>query len=677
MTLFSEGLTWLSTMSNIRSASRANPRIPPDIERQQRTPLRPDALNDHTRHLESDSSDGSDCSPGPTNSPQPMQLLNWNFLSKAPYNIRRTLRVIVRWLKGPQHPQDFQINPFLPAVQNAPPRLLNRLLPTKRHRVAFYFAYLAAWILTFAIIYWQSHLASEIAGWGEPLDIGCGATFWDKNNDCGIDGMDCRPFTNETIAFRCPANCVSYRLLNPRAVGDQEVNYVPLIVGGPPDPLNELNPIYRGDSWICGAAIHTGLISNSKGGCGVVSLIGEQSNFISTNRHGINSIGFDSYFPQSFAFEGSLQCGARDTRWSLLAISVVFTTVLSLFTESSAAFFFGTFIIAFWQVGLASDPPLNGTFGPLFSNLLGKFLPAMFCAWVFYDKMGVRRTLKGLKAQVEKTVLWLGACWVGALTNYTFDFIPISRLTGHDLEQEPGAKAALTIIVLVLVVIVGGQIWCFQREGRLIRYLQLYALFLIAILVALALPDLNLRIHHYILALLLLPGTSIQTRPSLLYQGLLVGFFINGIARWGFDSVLQTSVALRGDAQLGTALPTLLAPMINATASNIVFQWNIPADTQYDGISILVNDVERFRGFFEDKSTNEFVWTRHNSSAINEYFRFGFVRGSGVGDYTKAGTWNTNLEWIEMEAGASRVKSRSLFHDYHQQVIRKAQVVYL
>lgn len=36
-----------------------------------------------------------------------------------------------------------------------------------------------------------------------------------------------------------------------------------------------------------------------------------------------------------------------------------------------------------------------------------------------------------------------------------------------------------------------------------------------AIVVCLTLPGLELRIHHYILALLLLPGTGIQTRTSL------------------------------------------------------------------------------------------------------------------------------------------------------------------
>ncbi|KAI0143146.1 hypothetical protein GGR57DRAFT_495330 [Xylariaceae sp. FL1272] len=620
-----------------------------------------------SERLDYEDTDYSDDSSGQRFTPRFMEEegagKRWKWI---PYPVRRLTRKAVAWVKGPEPAKIFKIDPFLPVVQHAPTRLLDRVLPNRKHRIALFLAYIAAWILTFAIVLWRSEAAAEVDGWGEATDISCGSTYWSRNNNCGIDGVDCRPFDNSSFAFRCPGSCDSYHVLNPRAVGTQEIVYDTYVIGGPPDDASSLNSVYRGDSFICTAAIHAGIISAAKGGCGVVSLIGEQDTFISSIRNGITSIGFDSYFPLSYTFLPGIECEAADARWNLLAISVVFTSLLSLFTTSSAAFFFGTFIIAFWQVGLASDPPLTDSVAPVFSNVLGKFLPAMFVAWVFYDKMGVRRTLRGLTAQVEKTVLWLGACWTGALTNYTLDFIPIQRLTGHDLEQQPGAKAALSIIVIVLFVIVVGQIWCFQREARLVRYLKLYALLILAILIALALPSLNLRIHHYILALLLIPGTSIQTRPSLLYQGLLVGLFINGIARWGFDSVLQTSSALQGDAQLGTALPAILTPAINTTLSQIAFQWQSAPEIRYDGISILVNDVERYRAYFGDKGSEEFVWTRDNGSSINEYFRFGYMQGADTGDYTQAGTWDTDMKWVEMASGPSRIKGRDVAQTEHQ-----------
>ncbi|KAM3454884.1 hypothetical protein MY3296_002666 [Beauveria thailandica] len=578
-----------------------------------------------------------------------------------PYSVERTGRAIARWTRGPPNAQPYRIRPIFPAVQEFPLRILDRLLPGRRRRRWLLFFYLAIWVVAFALIKRHETLAGNIADWGRPKSIGCGAAYFSRSNICGLDGNDCRPFNGSALPFRCPGNCASYRVLNPRAVGDQEVIYRPLIVGGPTTDLEPESATYRGDSYICGAAVHAGVVSNTNGGCGVVKLVGRQENFVSSVRNGITSVPFNSYFPQAFQFI-KVDCHATDARFSILALSVVFTAVLGLFTSSPAAFYFPTFVGVFWTVGMATDTPSYTTVAALFSNILGKFVPAMFAGWVMYDKMGVRRTLQGLTAQVEKIVLWLGACWVGALDNYTLDFIPIQRLNKHDLEQQPGARAALAIIVIGLFFIIVFQAWCFRQEARFNKYIKVYALFLAGIVLSLILPGLNLRIHHYVLALLLLPGTSMQTRLSLLYQGLLVGLFINGIARWGFGSFLETDSALQSDAQLGTLLPGIRAPVIDwsndtaAAQSSITFKWDLPPLDKYDGISILVNDVERYRAYFDDTLSPalEYTWTRNSSLGLPEYFRFGFMVESDAGDYTKAGVWDKDGEWTEMAAGPSK-----------------------
>ncbi|KAI6782892.1 LCCL domain-containing protein [Emericellopsis cladophorae] len=584
---------------------------------------------------------------------------SWKRWKWVPYPVRRTCKVIAKWSKGPPDPQPYRIRPLFPRLQEFPLVLVQRFLPTKVRRFWVLFAFFSIWLITYVLVKRQGSVASEIVGWGEPEAIGCGVTYWGAGNSCGVDGNNCRPFNASGFPFRCAGNCESYHVLNPRAVGDQEVIYQPFVVGG--------NGTYRGDSFICGAAIHAGIVSNADGGCGVVQLVGEQAEFPSVSANGIDSVGFDSYFPLAYRFVPDLQCSARDMRWALLGISATFTGLLSLFTASPALFFFGNFIGIFWTVGTALDTPPHKSNAGLFSKILGKFLPAMFVAWVMYDKMGVRRTLKGLRAQSEKTILWLGPCWVGAMDNYTLSFIPIQRLNAHDLQQQPGAKAALAIIILVLLCVVVSQVWFFRKEGRLLKYLKLYALFIAGIVIALTLPGLDLRIHHYILALLLLPGTSMQTRPSLVYQGLLIGLFINGIARWNFDAVLQTPGELRGDAQLGTELPVINTPSIalaNSTdmSSNITFIWEAPSKQKsFDGISILVNDVERFRSYFQDQvgREDEFIWSREKDLDMPEYFRFAYMDGSHSGDYTKAGIWTAEGEWQEMKPGPSKVKARN------------------
>jgi hypothetical protein len=165
----------------------------------------------------------------------------------------------------------------------------------------------------------------------------------------------------------------------------------------------------------------------------------------------------------------------------------------------------------------------------------------------------------------------------------------------------------------------------------------------------LTIPGVNLRIHHYILALLLLPGTSLQTRPSLLYQGILIGLFVNGIARWDFDSVLQTSEVLRADARLDSVVPIITTPAVEVgTAVYATFTYGTHP-TGVDGISVLVNDVERARGFNNDVDSiwSSFEWTWPAQSGLNVYFRWAYIRGGRTLDYTKPGTLFSNGTWSD------------------------------
>ncbi|KAF2023059.1 hypothetical protein EK21DRAFT_119127 [Setomelanomma holmii] len=574
-----------------------------------------------------------------------------------PTRLQRAWDEVVIWVKGPQPPRPWRIHPFFPKIQTAPIRFIHNYFPKRKHEILLLIFFYGCWLLSFGLVLHRSAFAADIPGYGSPVRIRCTDRFWNDGNDCGMNGDLCRPFANVTMPFRCPANCRRVQLLNPHAVGDEEVNYRPLVVGGPTDEKETLkNTYYRGDSFICGAAIHAGFIGDASGGCGVVQQIGEKSNFPSVNRKHINSIGFDSYFPKAFTFLPGTQARCRDLRWPLLGVSLTFTILLSLFTTSPAVFFPSIFLGIFFHVALASDPPNLTDYYAIVSIALGRFLPASFCMYVVY-KFAVKRQLQGLHAQIEKTILWLGGCWIGALNNYTFDKIPIERLTPHDIKNQPGAIPALIIVVLSLFTIALGQAWALRVEGRLPRYLAVYGIFVAFLLALVAIPKMNLRIHHYILGLLLVPGTAMQNRPSLLWQGILIGLFINGIARWGFDSILQTPNELRGDAPTGSLLPLITAPIIHNNLSlanlkpNITFDFHLPFPAGYDGMSILVNDVERYHEY-EERMQESWTWVKH-VEGVNEYFRFGYLRASGRGDYTKAGVWGKDGSWTEMAPGPS------------------------
>lgn len=201
--------------------------------------------------------------------------------------------------------------------------------------------------------------------------------------ECGLDGRDCLPFDNRAFSFDCPANCAGTEVLNPYTIGAEQIIYQPLVVGGTPSATAVSSALYRGDSFICSAAIHAGVLSNTHGGCGVLALLGEQSSYGSIARNGIQSTGFNSSFPMSFDF---LQVDSKceDPRWELLTLSTIFTAVFGIFTTSPATFFVPIFIIVYFQIAMASDPPYSADYASLAESQLAKFLPAAFVGVVIY-----------------------------------------------------------------------------------------------------------------------------------------------------------------------------------------------------------------------------------------------------------------------------------------------------
>lgn len=599
-----------------------------------------------------------------------------------------------RWLAflyGPDPPKIHSITPIFPSVQELPARWFERLLPRPWQRRTLLVLYLAVWAVALAVPLILSKGTATDASGAVIRHVDCVDVLWKRNNECGLDGVDCRPFSNSSFAFRCPADCAGVRVLNPHHVGPLDVNFRPLVVGG-----GSGTP-YRGDSFICGAAIHAGVIDDTAGGCGVVTLVGEYYRYYASSQHGIDSIPFDSHFPLSFtvAADPAIKCTAPDPRWAVsLPLSLFFTALLSLVTTSPSLLFFAAFIGIFTHVALVSDPPNISTLSSstllptLISEYTERLLPAVAIAILIYH-VAACRALRGLPAaaNLEKTLLWLGPFWLGALTNRTLEpLIPITRFTPHDLataaRQQPGSTVAVVVLATLVLLTALVQARTLYSEGRLPRYLALYAALLSALAgLSVILPRLGLHVHvhHYLLALLLLPGTAAQTRLSLAAQGLLLGLFTNGAARLGLAAVLETADALRGgDGAYGSVLPAVVAPLVERIgpgskkeAMRIWFKWRGLAETvagvngntgngstggagagrPLEGISVLVNDVERFRGWFAERPLEEqvFSWTRRAGGVVaDEYFRFGFLTAGGEAlDYTEAGTWFVNGTWSQ------------------------------
>ncbi|PGG98222.1 hypothetical protein AJ79_08931 [Helicocarpus griseus UAMH5409] len=635
----------------------------------------------------------------------------------VPLPLRKAGRSTVKWLKGPDPPRVLLLNPIFPSIQSAPVKLIDRFFPKRKYKIGLLLALYFSWILPFSLVLRHSSSGGHIEGYGKPSPISCSASYWSPGNECGLNGYECRPFNASTFAFRCPAFCTSNIILEPYVVGNETVNYQPLVVGGPmPGSSNDdlENAIYRADSYVCQAAIHAGVISDSAGGCGVVELTGPGHSYFSTAAHKITSVGFPSTFPKSFRFlqlPGSQSDCPGDLRWPLFAITATAIVLVSIFTTSPAVFFFTTFFMLIFHVGLVSDPPDLHKVSDLFSVLCSRLLPASFIAYVLYVYCA-SPLLEPLASppvyQFSKTILYLGPAFIGALNNYTFAlWIPIQRLTPHDIKAQPGAPIALAIVVTIIVSIVLGQAWHIRQGGLFFHYLKIYLCIGAGLIFLLVLPQFRLRIHHYILAILFMPGTSFPIRPSLLYQGLLLGLFVNGVARWGFASIIETPSALGElpgpgghNGWWGATSPNITnssvqisLPSDNYTDKgngNITFSLWEPdrmAKLNVDGISVLVNDVERWRGYMDEDVKGEFVWHRQghrgldlsqpqrpgqgdftgdrgrggagdppsvlsieddhdDEPAEDLFFRFAFLKGSKAGLYGGVGVWNRDGSWI-------------------------------
>ncbi|KAJ7169742.1 hypothetical protein C8R46DRAFT_1217399 [Mycena filopes] len=536
---------------------------------------------------------------------------------------------VVRWLRGPRPKVDLpDPNPLLDVDIRM--RGYRVVLPiestflriTRYAQNNWLFAILvAAYIVSLAFF-------ARAQFFQTPADafIGCTSTYWLAENGCGLDGQSCAPFNDSSLDFRCPAQCSGVILANPRAVGDETPAFVPLIVGG-----GDANRTYRGDSFICAAAIQAGLVSNSKGGCGTLDLIGNFTDFLPTTNHGLSSIGFPTTF-----------------RNPALAFNALITAFLFLVLRPKPIVLFWCLVcIGYWHIILFSQP--RGPPPPL-DTAFGTFLPTLFIAYYIW-RVAFRFCLPAFrKAPIEATFWYLAPYWVGILAGQTTDRLPLERLTASDLTKRSGAITTLVVIIVIIAAVAVNQLRVFRKTGWLPYYLGWYVIGGLVVLVLSQLPTLNLRIHHYFLALVLLPGTGLPTRVSAICQGYLLGLFLNGAAAYGFDSILQTVADLQQDATLGTDLPTFLtnSSTYNATIPLVtqVLFWDSPPPG-WDGFSLLVDDVERYAGAMLNFSLAAFEPT------VPHFFRLALTSGESTGDFTKAASLYPNGTWIDPRPGAT------------------------
>lgn len=514
--------------------------------------------------------------------------------------------------------------PMMPSVQSAPLRWLERRFPLKRQKILLFLGLCLGWCLAFAVLSDTSVVPTNIDGVFRPVrQLTCTDSFWSPDYGCGLNGENCPAPSEEPVAFHCPARCAATKVDKPHLVGPQSVVDQPVVIGG---------PIHRADSWICAAAVHADLLDDSRGGCGALTRLLQTNSYPGSRFNGVSSVGVRTYFPHSyrFKFDSGFDCHVSDHRWLLPYVSVAFTSLVSLFTTSPVVLFSVAVGTGFAQLRVLSTAS-DEAGGLSYVAAAARYIPAVIFLALVY-KCSVRTTLYRMTAQLEKTIFWLGACWIGLLQ-------------GHIFQESHFATPCLVVFVAL------HQMYELHRNRSLHKSIPLYATF--SALAVFSLLSNAVPQHVLILGLLLLPGSAIQSRPNLVFQGLLVGLLVSGLIGqsllpWVRPFSWDPAPASAAQATAAVIVPPEVhEPQISMADSfaNITFTWAAPVPDAVDGISMLINDVERGRVLFGSGAEDKLVWMR-GPQAVADYIRFGWVRNNELVRYGDFGVWKVDGVWI-------------------------------
>lgn len=563
---------------------------------------------------------------------------------------------MIKFLRGPRPLIPSTVTLIYPPAQLFPFRV-GKAIKRKSMKSAIIIVYLVSWFLIFVLVEHKSKFSPIVSNNNDVVLLECNANpLWRRGNGnaaCGFDAEHCEASENTTLSFRCPSSCAGSSTYSMTTVGTDDVIYKPYVIGDEDG--------YRADSFICVAAVHAGVASNLNGGCGTVILSGGRDSFPGSNQHGVQTIEFDSYYPVSFIFDKDTTSeNCYDLRWAITGTNIFLSAVFAYFVYHPLTFFWTMFLMGFWTIALASDPPPTSQFpnpgAEVVSVAFERLLPAAFIGYVIYQ-VAVYPQMHNFKAQLTKTVFWVGAFWVGCLNNYTFDELPLDRFVVEDIKALPGGFAAIVILLVTIFCAALGQAYVIWKNGKFFPYLAAYSIVASTLIIMALVPEETLRIHHYILGLLILPATAFQSSVSVLWQGLSVGMFLNGATRWGMDSILQTEFQLRRGGPRDTDLAMFTTNATNFNGDLVAWDYPEYPTANWTGFSLLINDVERYRGPNMNISLDEFykyedLWEQRYN--YNWYFRIGMYSDVMDSDYTRAAVaMANNGSWVPPPPGPS------------------------
>jgi hypothetical protein len=405
--------------------------------------------------------------------------------------------------------------------------------------------------------------------------------------------------------------------------------------------------IYRGDSWICPAAIHSGVLDDQGGFIIVenVSRVGQL--FTSSFRNGIQSFDFNATYPIMYKITKPISTiGGNDY---VIAAQIMFALLLSglSFLGISRQQYFAS--ISFWIYlywGFFSADVVNASINV--SDMLASFIPYCAVLFSYYTIMIADFLPDPSLYSLELAVLYMGGMWLGLYLDMLAEFLPQLPPLSFDSNMFRNIGSTLTLVAIFFFVGVLALYYLYlqRRQHQLVSYLSGYAAVAVVMISTKFLFGLVFHLHHYLTALMLLPITMVRNRFSLVVVGLLLGYYSQGVIKFGFDSPFDT--VERAFKTTGRTLNTINTNWIlnGSSIANGTLMWNYSLgyrnvtdlfkETNFPitSYSLVINDIEVYRG--KKSSYNvldnvDQIVVLDNSSTV--YARVAPVSGNNYFDY--------------------------------------------
>ncbi|EGZ23766.1 hypothetical protein PHYSODRAFT_479260 [Phytophthora sojae] len=393
---------------------------------------------------------------------------------------------------------------------------------------------------------------------------------WGFGTSCGLWGVDCRPFESDWNAFRCPTRCTL----------DQSSSLA--VYGSSP---------YRADSRICRAAVHAGVVGPN-GGCAFYRFAGAANAFYSSTANGVTTTEFLSWFPKTIEFKEASSAFCSDLSWWILGVGFTAMAGFGLLPRIRPVILFYSLVAwGFFYVRLVGQPSSQNYAG-ISIDSYGEVMVLLAASSVAY-RMAASKTFRGWKALSLKrrVVMWV-FCYIvpfHVMINMNLiGYVPWLNVDLGGFEEvnaNAGTYVVFTIVGIGAVFLAFTLFQSLYRAGRWKKCMVMYVVMVTSVLVSWALfPSTSFHLHHTMLGAFIIPITAFQTPSAAFSQSTALGCFVQGYARWGWYSYLDTI----------RTVPKNPPNTTNVTSSQAIVLWEQLESVE--AYSLRLNRVEVYRG---------------------------------------------------------------------------------